>query len=101
MAGRRTFHSPSGLTLAALVVTGLSAASEVHGQVAAPPVGTPAADFASVAGPMTPAPAIPWPGSGARPANAPASGPSPLGVPVEMGLFDTITESLFGEVYAE
>ena len=38
MTGRRTFHSPWGLTLAALVVTGLSMASQVHGQATAPPI---------------------------------------------------------------
>ena len=101
MAGRWTLHSPWGLTLAVLVVTGLSTASEVHGQVAAPPIGTPVVDFASVEGPMAPAAAMPWPVQSAQPANIPASGPSPFGVPVEMGLLDTITESLFGDAYAE
>src|SRR5262245_62171236 len=95
MARRRTSHSRWGLTLAALVATGLATASEVQGQVAAPPIGPPAVDFGPVEGPTAPAAAVPWPVYGARPANVPADGPPPPGVPVEMGLLDTITESLF------
>src|SRR5262249_3467062 len=101
MAGRRILHSPWGLTLAALVVAGLSTASEVHGQVAAPSVGMPAADLAPIADAMAPAASMPWPGYGAPPAYDPTNGPPPPGVRVEMGLFATMAESLFGDAYAE
>lgn len=51
---------------------------------------TPVSDSASIVDPTEPTPAI-----------VASEGPEPAAPRVEMGLFDTITESLFGDVYAE
>ena len=57
----------------------------------------PAASFADIVDPVDPPEAMPGPTTVPRPWSQPRPGAAPAAARVEMGIFDTITESIFGQ----
>jgi hypothetical protein len=80
----------------------LALGSTARAQDAGLPNADPPRDLASVVGEMEPATEPLFPQSlPAAPSLGASSDPVPVAPGVEMGLFDTVTESLFGDVYAQ
>jgi hypothetical protein len=98
MAGRKAHYTRRGGEIVRLCVLLIALGATARAQESGPPSSAIIGDLESVTNasestvnPLFPQPAFPGPSAG-------AGGGS---VPVEMGLFDTIRESLFGDVYEE
>jgi hypothetical protein len=99
MAGCQTLRSRGGRFAAALAVT-LTFAGAARAQNPLPPLpaaGTPAARFAEVVDSATAPEVTPAPMTAPGPMYYPAYGAAPTAPRVVTGIFDTITESLFGK----
>ena len=100
MAGSQTLRLRGGRFAAALAVSFLTSAGGARAQNPSPPLppaGMPAASFAEVVDAVTAPAVMPVPMTGPGPTYHPASGAAPTAPRVELGLFDTITESIFGK----
>ena len=100
MAGSQTLRLRGGRFAAALAVS----LPDVRGSRPAqypspplPPAAMPARSFADLVETGAPPVAMPVPTTAPGPSYYPGSGVAPSAPRVEMGLFDTITESLFGD----
>jgi hypothetical protein len=100
MAGSQTLRLRGGRFAAALAVSFLTSAGGARAQNPSPPLppaGMPAASFAEVVDAVTSPAVMPAPMTVPGPTYHPASGVAPTAPRVELGFFDTITESIFGK----
>ena len=103
MAGSQTLRLRGGRFAAALAVSFLTFADLARAQYPSPPLppaAMPARSFAELVETGAPPVAMPGPTTVPGPSYYPGSGVAPTAPRVEMGLFDTITESLFGDASA-
>ena len=104
MAGSQTLRLRGGRFAAALAVSFLTSADLARAQNPSPPLppaGMPARSFADLVETGAPPVAMPVPMTAPGPTYYPGPGVAPTAPRVEMGLFDTITESLFGDASAK
>ena len=100
MAGSQTLRLRGGRFAAALAVSFLTSAGGARAQNPSPPLppaGMPAASVAEVVDAVTAPAVMPAPMTVPGPTYYPASGVAPTAPRVELGFFDTITESIFGQ----
>src|SRR5262249_17702821 len=95
MTGRRILHSSGAIM--AFVVGLVASASGARAQAPPTPIGTSAGDMAGVLDSAAPPLEMFGPGIAPPPTYVPGMGAVPVSNRVEYGLFDTITESLFGD----
>src|SRR5262245_35437230 len=98
MAGSRNVRWRSGVTLAVITAYFLAPEGTTPAQ-GQPAPGVPSIDYASMLDAEAPRPAMPGLRNGPQPGYGPGPNAGRFEARVEMGLFDTITESLFGDVY--
>src|SRR5262249_10526176 len=101
MAESRAIRSGWGLAIVALAVSSHGFGGDSRAQVASPPAGSPASDYSHIVDAVEPPSIVFGPTLGTGPASNSSLGAVPVAPRVEMGLFETITDSLFGDVYAE
>ena len=98
MARSRIVRLLGGGALALLAVAVLGRGSDARAQTAPMPIAPPPADLAAVLNASAPGPAIFPPITGAQPSSIPGPGRAPAAPRVQLGLFETMSESLFGDV---
>jgi hypothetical protein len=102
MAGGRSNRPRDGGRIVALTALFLALSVAARGQDPMPPGPAPGRDFAAIVGEMAPtAESELPPPSSPVPSYFSGRGPEPSAPRVEMGVLDTILDSLFGDVYAE
>ena len=100
MAGSQTLRLRGGRFAAALAVSFFTFAGRARAQDPSPPLppsGMPAQSFAEIVDAVSTPETIAGPMTVPQPSYYPGLGVAPPGTRVEMGLFDTITESIFGK----
>ena len=100
MAGSQTLRLRGGRFAAALAVAFLTSAGRARAQNPSPPLppaGMPAASIAEIVDSATTPEAMPAPMTAPGPTYYPSYGVAPAAPRVELGIFDTITESIFGQ----
>ena len=101
MAGSQSFGPRGGRLAAALAISLLASADLAQAQyppLPSPPAATPGRSFADLVEPEAPPVARPFPTTAPGPSYYP--GAAPVAARVEMGVFDTIGESFFGDASA-
>ncbi len=96
MAGCQTLRLRGGPLAVALAVSFLSSTGGAQAQNPSPPL-PPAAGVAEAVGGVAAPEAMPAPMTAPGPTYYPAYGTAPAAARIELGLFDTITESIFGQ----
>jgi hypothetical protein len=100
MAGSHTFRIRGGSFATALAVSLLSLAGHAQAQNPLPPLppaGTPAASSAEIVDSATTPEVMPTPTTAIGPTYYPSDGVAPAAPRVELGILDTIAESVFGQ----
>jgi hypothetical protein len=103
MAGRQTLRLRGGRFALALAISFLASVDAALAQNPSPPLppaGMPAASVADLVDSVTAPEEMPAPMTAPGPTYYPAPGVAPTAPRVEMGVLDTITESLFGDASA-
>jgi hypothetical protein len=99
MAGSHILRLAVGRVAAALVVSLLTVAGHAQAQNPSPPLppaGTPAASFAEIVDSATTPGTTPAPMTATGPTYDPSYGVAPAAPRVELGIFETVAESIFG-----
>src|SRR5262245_56285993 len=95
MAGSRTLRVRGGRFTAALAVSFLASAAGIHAQYPSSPAATPGRGLAEIIETEAPPDVMPPSMTAPAPTYYPSYGAAPTAPRVEMGLFDTITASIF------